>query len=118
MPATTGNFWRGDRAEQRQYDLSAMRVAREHQRQSERGGLGQPSRVVCQEDGHRRRVRASAPRCPIWRFVQNRMPTRSIVSFLIVSRVRASFSICTPFLPSAAGMSWSSSWLPRMPNTP
>jgi hypothetical protein len=39
------------------------------------------------------------------RLVQNRIPTRSSVSFLIVSRVRASFRICTPFLPSAAGMS-------------
>ncbi len=52
------------------------------------------------------------------RRVQYRMPTRSIVSPLMTTRVRASFSICTPRAASAAGMSRSSSWLPRMPKTP
>src|SRR5215217_6303560 len=46
------------------------------------------------------------------------MPTRSSDSLRIVRRVRASLSTWTPFLASASGMSWSSSWLPRMAWTP
>ena len=105
MPATTGNFCAAIAPTSGSTTCPPCVWPDRTSGTSERGGFGQPARIVREQDRHRRRVRASAPRCRSWRLVQKRMPTRSIVSFLIVSRVRASFSICTPFLPSAAGMS-------------
>jgi hypothetical protein len=46
------------------------------------------------------------------------MPIRSTGTPRTRIAVRASFSTSTRFADSAAGMSWSSSWLPRMPKTP
>ena len=52
------------------------------------------------------------------RRVQNRMPANVSVSPRIVTCVRWSLSTVNPLAASAAGMSRSSSWLPRTANTP
>ena len=41
---------------QRQHDLAAVRVARQHERDVERRGFGQPPRIVREQDRRRRRV--------------------------------------------------------------
>ena len=50
MPATTGNFLRRDGARDRQDDLSAVRVAGQHQRHLQCRRFRQPPRIVCQQD--------------------------------------------------------------------
>ena len=50
--------------------------------------------------------------------VQNLMPASSSPSPRISMRVRASLSTWMRFAESAAGMSRSSSWLPRIAKTP
>ena len=82
MPATTGNFCAANGADDGQHYLPAMRVSREDERYLQRGRLGEPPRIVReQDDGARRaaRDRGDVGR----RLVQKRMPTRSIASPLI-----------------------------------
>ena len=73
----------------------------------DRGPAGSPDRHVLDERG-----------MSLCRRVQNRIPASSIALSPIVRRVRASVRTCICCLARAAGMSWSSSWLPRIPNTP
>ena len=70
-PATTGNFLRGDGADDRQHDLSAVRVAREHERNLERGRFGRAAAG---------RARAGR-RCP-----SRRVTTRGDVGWPLASR--------------------------------
>ena len=56
MPATTGNFCAATAPDQRQDDLSAVRVARQHERHLQGRRFRQPSRVVRQQDHEARRT--------------------------------------------------------------
>ena len=56
MAGDNRKFLGGDRADERQHDLAAVRVAGEHERYAERRGFGQPTWIVREQDGHRRGV--------------------------------------------------------------
>ena len=90
----TGNFAAGDRADARQHDLAAMRMAGEHQLHGERGGLAGAG-IMREQDG-----RPPAPFSTTGDLAglprPERMPARSSGSPWIVMRVRASRSTLKP----------------------
>ena len=92
MPATTGNFCVGDGADARQHDLTAVRVAGEHERNLQSRRFGEPARIVREQDGEPVAPRTSEAMSDP-RLVQKRIPTKSTASPLTPTVVRASFSI-------------------------
>ena len=118
VPRGPGNARARDGAEARQHDLAAVRVARQHRRDVERRGLASAAAGRAPAAARVARRRAARARC--------RSAAASRTGCRPGRAVRRGSSSARPRVlqhrdavsSSAAGMSRSSSWLPRMAKTP